>query len=550
MTPPLRFLPLGGLGEIGMNCLAVEHGSDRFIIDCGVTFDDRNLGVDVIHPDFTYLLEAPKRLRAIVLTHGHEDHIGAVPYLLGDIDVPVYGPAYALELLRERLAEGRPANAENGHRLRPIGPGDRIRIGEIEIEPYRVTHSIPDSTGLILRTPHGVVVHSGDFKIDPEPTDGQALDLPRLERLRDEEGVRLLLSDSTNAMVEGMSGGEGRVRERLEALVREAPGRVVVSIFASNVHRIRALAQVARNTGRRLCLLGRSLETHARIGEAQGHLDLGAVRVGRDEAGRIDAHELLVAATGTQGEAPAALARLAEDNHPDLSLSAGDRVVHSARVIPGNDRAVYAMLNAFERRGIEVVWKSVEPDVHVSGHAYRGEQRMLLEALRPSAFVPVHGTFLHMRHHAELARACGVAEVEVIENGDLLRLDDRGLHLEGRAPAGRVYRERRMPVPEVVLKDRALLAELGVAVVTVLVDADGRPTGDVDLLTRGVLHEDGSEDLLEEACDYVYQALDRKRGRADDEQLELDARRALKRFLARHVPRRPLCYAVVMRAPA
>jgi ribonuclease J len=552
LTSPLRFTPLGGLGEIGMNCMALEHEGSCIVLDCGVTFDDRGLGVDVVHADLTYLAEREDRVEAIVLTHGHEDHIGAVAFLLAAVDVPVYGPPYAIALVRERLAEGQRGRPASQPRLHEIRPGDRVHLGPFEVEPFRVTHSMPDCCGLILRTPQGVVVHSGDFKIEDDPTDGETFDLERLRAVRDAEGpIRLLLSDSTNSFAEGRSGGEREVAQHLLEVVRSAENRVVVSLFASNVHRIRALVHVALETDRRLCLLGRSLDTHGRIGEAQGYLDdLARVRIPRDEARHLPPERLLVGATGTQGEPRAALARLAADTHPDLSLAAGDLVIHSARLIPGNEKNVYDMLNTLERRGIETVWRALDAGVHASGHAFRGEQRILLDAVRPESFLPVHGTFMHLKRHAEVARECGVEDVVVVENGTPVELDEAGLSIGERFEVPRVHRSRGETVDPLVLKDRRLLAELGVAVVTILADDEGRPTGDVDILTRGVVHEDENQELLDDACDYVFKAMKRARYRVDrptDDDLELEARRALKRFMGRRLGRRPLCYAVVLR---
>ena len=548
-TAPVRFIPLGGLGEIGMNCMAVEHGEDRFIIDCGLSFDGRGLGVDVLHADFSWLLEHPERLKAIVLTHGHEDHIGAVPYLLAQLLVPIYGPPYALSLVRERLSFDAPHLEPD---LRPMAPGDRIAIGPFEIEPYRVTHSMPDCTGLIIRTPQGVVVHSGDFKIEEDPVDGECFDFPRLERLREEEGVRLLLSDSTNSLTEGSTGPEREVATRLEHLVREAPSLVAVTLFASNVHRLRSLAEVARRTERKLCLLGRSLGMHARLAQQHGYLpDLADIEVSRELAHEIPRDRLLVLATGTQGEPPAAFARLALGNHPDLDLRPGDRVIHSARIIPGNERAVYALINSLSRRKVEVIWRAVDPAIHVSGHAHRGEQRTLIRALQPESFLPVHGTFIHLEHHAQLARECGVKNVVVAENGAIVALGPSGVAIAGQVPTGRVFRERGAPITERVIRDRQLLAELGVAVVTCVVDRRGRPNGPIEIVTRGIFYEDDNQPLLDEACEHVHRALMGAKwvvDRPDEDDLELEVRRALKRFFGRRLRKKPLCYGVVLRA--
>ena len=548
---PVKVIPLGGLGEIGMNCLALEQDGARLVIDCGLTFDDRGLGVDTIHADFSWLEEAPERLSGIIVTHGHEDHVGAVAHLLDVCPAPVYGPPYALAILRERLAQRAPLPVTP--ELIAVAPGDRLSVGPFEVEPYRVTHSMLDCTGVIVRTAQGVVVHSGDFKIDAEPLDGEPLDLTRLARLRDEEGVRLLLSDSTNSFSEGTTGREATAAARLEEIVRSCEQRVVVTLFASNGHRLRSLSKIAKRTGRKLCLLGRSLQMHARIAESGGYLpELAEVRVHREMASRLPRHELLVLATGTQGELPAAFARLAREQHPDLTLEAGDCVIHSARIIPGCETRVYPIFNQLARRDIDVIWQRLDPDVHVSGHAHRGEQRTLIETLRPKSFIPLHGTLIHLREHAALARDCGVADVMTIENGAVVSVTKGPLERVGDVEVGRVHREHGTVIGPRVIRDRALMAELGLAIVTVLVDDEGRPVAPLDLLTRGVLHEDENQDFLDRACDSIHEALMRARytaDRPDEEDIERVAKRALKRFFARHFHKKPLCYAMVTRQP-
>ncbi len=548
---PVRLIPLGGLGEIGMNCLVVEHGGDRVVIDCGLTFEGRDVGVDVTHADFGWLARDPESLRGIVLTHGHEDHVGAVPYLLELCRAPIYGPPYALGVLRERLAQ-HPVG-EQRHEITAIGPGDRIPLGPFEIEPYRVTHSMPDCTGLILRTPQGVIVHSGDFKVDPEPTDGEEFDFPRLQRLRDEEGVRLLLSDSTNAITEGRTGTERSVADALEAIVAAAERRVVVTLFASNVHRVRSLADIARRTGRKLALLGRSLRMHAKIGMDTGYLpDLADVEVGSEALRDLPPERVLALATGTQGEPPAAFARIALDTHPDLSVEPGDLVIHSARIIPGCESSVFPLINALERRGVDVLWRAVSPAIHVSGHAHREEQRQLIEALAPECFLPVHGTYMHLAAHAELAEGCGVAETLIAEDGAIIHLDEDGLSVAGHAPTGRVHRERGRALDAQVLKDRRLLAELGVAIVSAVVDDAGKPIAPIDLITRGVVREEIEPELLDDACDYVRDALRRTRWVAErptEDDIEQAAVRAMRRYFHKRLSKKPLCYAMVTRVP-
>ncbi len=537
-----------------MNCLAVEHDGAIVVIDCGVMFPDRELGVDVIHPDFRWLLERRDQVRAILVTHGHEDHIGALPYLLREVQAPVHAPPYALALVRERLEEH---DLPREPVLLATRPGARFSAGPFDIEPVRVTHSIPDATALVIRTPAGILVHTGDFKIDPRPADGERFDEARLGAVGD-EGVLCLLSDSTNAWAAGESGAEADVTEALDALVAGADARVVVSIFASNVHRLRALFELARRHGRRVCLLGRSLTRHLAVGIETGYLaDPGSLLVHPDGARSVPRRELLVVATGTQGEAPAALARLAEGKHPALELEPGDEVILSARIIPGHEQGVYAVVNALERLGVRTRFRTTDPAVHVSGHAHAEEQRRMLELVRPRFFVPVHGTLMHLKRHAELARATGVEDALVVENGSIVGVSADGLRVTGHAPSGRVHVDAGEEVPDDVLRDRARLAELGIAVAVVLVSERGELDGAPEVVTRGVVTEEREPELVADArtflADEIGDWLARKRrGRAEVDPIEIEerTRRALKWFLGKRVGRRPLTYAVVVRPRA
>jgi ribonuclease J len=549
VNDPLRLVPLGGLGEIGMNCMAIEQGDDLILLDCGVMFPFRELGVDIIHPDFQWVLERAGRLRAIVLTHGHEDHIGAVPYLLRQANVPVHGPPHALALARGRLAEVAPDLEAD---LRPTTPRQPFRVGRFEIEPLRVTHSIPDATALVLRTDAGTVVHTGDFNIDEDPLDGEHFDAERLAEVGD-GGVRLLLSDSTNVDVPDDSGRERTVVEALQRIVEGAPGRVVVCLFASNLHRLSAVIDIARRTGRKLLLLGRSLHTHVRVGVEVGRLrDPGALMVPSNRAQGFPRDRLLVVATGTQAEGPAALSRLATDTHPTLRLEAGDTVVMSSRIIPGHEQAVFAMIDDLMRRGVRVIHRRLDPAVHVSGHAARGEQRRMLELVRPRAFLPVHGTYHHLTRHADLAREMGVEDVLVVENGSAVEVDAQGMRVAGRVPVGRIHVDAGEPIHEEVLRDRALLGELGMAVVVVQVDARGQPTGATEVVTRGVVHEEREPEVVSGAQRYVAERLKEDPSPPegyDEADLRERARRALRRYLLRTLGRKPLTYAVVVRVP-
>ena len=482
LPPTLRLIPLGGLGEVGMNCMVAEHGGSRVLIDCGVTFPGRTYGVDLDHPSFAYL-SAERPVDALLITHGHEDHIGAIPFLLAHLHLhgrverlPVYGPAYALALIERRLNEhdGVPRPE-----LIKTHPGQRFRVGAFDVEPYRVNHSIPDATGLILKWSGGTAVHSGDFKIEQAPMDGQSFDHERLQQLGD-DGVDVLMSDSTNIDVEGASGEETEVADAIAELMRAAPQRIVIAQFASNVYRMQAVFAAARACGRKVCLLGRSVESHATVARQLGLLQrIDPLLVAQPEARKVARSRFCAIATGTQAEWPAALTRLSRGDHAFLELEPGDTVVLSSRIIPGQEKLVYQMIDGLERQGVRVLHRHSHPEVHVSGHACRDEQRQLIELLRPRTFMPVHGSFHHLQAHAALAESLGVDRICVVENGAVVEVTDREISVVDEAPAGRVHIGRRHIVDDVQLRDRRLLGELGVVFVSFASNgAFGRRSGD------------------------------------------------------------------------
>ncbi len=482
----VRVVPLGGLGEVGMNCLAIEQGGEVVLVDCGVTFDDRGLGVDVIHPSFDALEAYRGRIRGIFLTHGHEDHLGAVPHFLKRFDVPVWGPHYSLELLRERSHEHEILRYAQ---LVPVRPREKHVVGPFTIEPIRVTHSTSDATALAIQTAAGLVIHSGDFKFDDTPPDGELFDIDRL-REHGDAGVTLLMSDSTNIDVPGPSGSEEGVRAALTRLVAEATGRVVVGLFASNVHRLRLLGEIAHATGRKIVPLGRSVTMHARVAERTGYLDWPAgLVVSAEEAATLPRGRVLGVATGTQAEANAALARLSRGEH-QFPLEPGDLVIFSSRVIPGHEPEVAALESALLRRGAEVMTRAIEPGVHVSGHASRIEQSRMIELCRPRSFIPLHGTRHHLTRHAALAKGLGVPDTMVLENGDvgLLDVGADSLQRDGRWSSGRVHMGFGRAVAGETLKERSTLAAEGVVFAAVPV-RDGRVVGPIQLEALGVLAE-------------------------------------------------------------
>jgi ribonuclease J len=542
----LRIVPLGGLGEVGMNCLALELDGSIIVIDCGVTFPDDEPGVDIIHPDFSYLFENRARVRGIVLTHGHEDHIGALPYLLNHVPTKVYGPEYALALVRERLSE---FSFDTPPQLALLNVHERLQLGPFEVEAYRVTHSIPDSTGLVIRTRIGTVVHSGDFKIDLDPPDGQHFELDYLQQLGD-SGISLLMSDSTNVDVEGSSGPETDVASALQRQLTEAPERVIVSMFGSNIYRLAAVLSAAHKAGKFVLLLGRSLQTHARVAEKLGLLPKPLpTYIAPDAAQTIPRKQLVVIASGSQAEPQAALARLALGTHHHLRLEPDDTVVLSSRVIPGRERAIHTLIDNLERRGVRVVQRYDDPKLHVSGHACRAEQRKLIDLLRPRIFVPVHGTYHHLKRHAALAREQGVPEVHVIENG--ASLDVQGSSASPGEPVtkGRVHVQAGTELPDVVLRDRMLMAEVGIVVITLGVDERGALQLPPHVLTRGVIWEDKERDLLADIRMRIEDALQTLDLPRQDDSLRDTACRAARRYLRDEIGFRPLTHCVVTRSP-
>lgn len=551
----LHLIPLGGLGEVGMNAMILGTAEGRILLDCGVTFAGmdpdlgvRPLGVSIIHPDFQAVLhprmgEPADVLRAIVITHGHEDHIGALPYLLRDLEVPlppVYGPPYALELAKQRLEEMRiPVPA-----MHPIAVGETFEAGPFAIEPYHVNHSIVDAMGLILHTPAGVVVHSGDFKIEDIPADAP-FPRDRLEQLGD-DGVALLMSDSTNVFSEGRSGDEKEAADALDRLIGDLPGRVVVALFASNVHRMRSAFASARKHGRRVLLLGRSVRKHFELARELGHLkNVSDLLVRPSDAQKLPRNELLVLATGTQGEPPAALSKLARKEHRDLDLEAGDTVVFSSRIIPGLERSVFAVRDQLARIGVTVHHRRTDPGVHVSGHAYRDEQRMLIEWLRPKCFLPVHGTYGMLREHAQLARDTGVESVVAIENGAIVELKRDELSVVGSVESGRAYiAHGGVAVDDLMRRDRIRMGELGMIAVALPVQLGRkkkpRLAGPPRLEARGFLPEEVEDELLDECTEYLRDDF-RRFGHEDEtlEAVEDRARRVIRRFFWKSIRRKP-----------
>jgi ribonuclease J len=528
-----------------MNCLVVEDGERCVLVDCGATFPEDDLGVDIIHPDFDYVLRQPERVSGVFLTHGHEDHIGALPYLLADLEVPVWGPPHALGMARRRLLEH--GFGPNELDFRPASPGQSYAVGPFEIEPIRVAHSIVEASALSIRTSAGVVLHSGDFNFDPDPPDGEPTDEARLRELGD-EGIGLLLSDSTNIDVPERAGSERSVGEALERLIEGAPARVVVALFASNIQRLMLLGEMARRSGRKLCLFGRSLEAQVAVAKEIGRLRwLSDLLVSSDEVGQMKRERVLVLAGGTQAERHSAMRRLSEGVHPLLTLEEGDTVILSSRVIPGNDRPVIGMVNALLRRGITVHTRITEPGVHTSGHAGRSEQRRMLELTRPRCFMPVHGTLHHLRRHAELGQSVGVQSTLVVENGSVVGFDGQSITKLDEVRHGRVpIAIGGEPLSHENLQRRAELARLGVAFVALAGDGQ-RLIAPPHVSTRGIPNVDGDEAALRSLALEAARAAEQFReGRGIE--LTEHVRRTVRRKLEELSGTRPIVEVSLLRA--
>jgi ribonuclease J len=537
----LRYIPLGGLGEVGLNMWALEWDGQVLVVDAGLMFPhDDMLGVDLVLPDPTYLLEAGRKVLGIFLTHGHEDHIGGLPFLLKRLNVPVYGTAITLGLARPRLREHRVLREAD---LRTVRLGDRVQLGPFRIETIAVCHSIPDAAALAIETPIGRVVYTSDFKLEQDPPWGRGTDVERFRRLGD-EGVLLLLSDSTNAEREGVSGSERELLPRFERIFQEAPGRIVVATFASNIHRIQLVVRLAADHGRRVALAGRSLRNAFSTARELGHLDVPEGLVSRLEDSTGDDRLVLLTA-GSQGEPVSALSRFASRRHPVVNVRDGDWVVISARPIPGNERMVHHTIDNLYRNGAGRVFYPEFEHVHVSGHAHRAELREMLRLVRPRFFVPVHGEYRMLRHHADLALAEGIpaANVLVLEDGPVVELTEDTMHARDESVAGFVFVDGLGigDVEQVVLRDRRHLASDGMLVATVGIDRDtGTLRTGPELITRGFIDPELSDELMAEARQAVVAAIAGMGRRPDLTLLQEAIHDAVSRVLWRRTRRRPM----------
>jgi ribonuclease J len=549
----LKIIPLGGLGEFGMNSMAIRYGDDIIVVDAGMMFpDDELLGVDIVTPDFAYLEQNAAHVRGLILTHGHEDHIGGVPFLLKKLSVPVYGTAFTLALVERRLEEHQMADEA---KLKAVKPGDRLELGPFSIEFVHVTHSLVSCVALAITTPLGVIIHTGDFKVDPTPTDNLLFDLHTLAAYG-KRGVLLLLSDSTNVDRPGYTESERAVGPRLEDLIVRSPRRLVISCFSSSIHRLQQILDFAHQYGRKVAFFGRSMTNTTEIAHEHGLLTIpDGVLLRPKDAMQLPPNKVVAVVSGTQGEPMSALSRVAVDNHKDLSIERGDTVALSARIIPGNEKAIYRMINHISRRGADVVYGTMNPPIHVSGHGSAEELRLVLNLVRPKYFVPVHGEYRQLARHAKLAQHLshsGLKETFILESGNTLEIDDHGARKGEDVPVGRVCIDSGSldeVVGDLVIRDRQHLSEDGFVLPIIAINRHtGLSEGLPEIVSRGFMSSEDSTGVLQEARQVVLKTLESSTAeeRGDWGVMQEKIRTDLKRFLNKQTSRRPLIMPVIL----
>jgi ribonuclease J len=547
----LHLVPLGGLGEFGMNCMAVRWGDNIIVVDAGMMFPESELlGVDIVVPDISYLIENRQKVRAIVLTHGHEDHIGALPWILSELNVPVWGTEFTLAYVEDKLDEHGLLDSAD---LREIRPGERFKIGPFTLHPIQVTHSLVDCVALAIHTPLGVVIHTGDFKVDPTPTDNRLFDLHAFAEYG-KEGVLALLQDSTNVERRGYTPSERAVRRKFDEVFDHTERRLFISCFSSSIHRIKLAVELAWEHGRKIAFVGRSMNNSSEIAEDLGYLEIpDGLLVNPGEIKNFAPEKLCVMISGTQGEPMSALSRAAVDNHKHAKIEKGDTVVLSSRIIPGNEKAIYRMIDHLFRREAHVIYDDgSSPPIHVSGHASQEELKLIINLVKPKYFIPIHGEYRQLKLHAELAQSMhgSVGNVMLIESGDVLEFDELGARKVGKVNVGRICIDsssRTDVVEDLVIKDRRHLSEDGFVLPIIAINKlTGKVEVSPEIVTRGF---SGSENgFLDEARAVVAQTLaqSNEEERADYGVIKEKIRADLKRFISKQTQKRPLIMPVIL----
>jgi ribonuclease J len=509
LTQMLKIIPLGGLGEIGMNMMVFEYGDTMFVIDSGLMFpEDYMLGVDFVIPNMDYIRRNRTKVVAIVLTHGHEDHIGALPYLIREINVPIFGTAFTLGLVRHKLEE---RGLISSSVLHEIFPDEQLRLGPFELDFIRVGHSVVDGVGIAINTPHGLVVHTGDYKISYGPGGGTT-DVNRFASYG-EKGVLALLSDSTNVEKEGYTISDKEIGETLDKIITDSHGRIIVALFASNIARIQLIVDIARTRDKKVVFNGRSIEVSVNIARSLGHLTIPAdTEIGIEQVSNFPDDEIIIITTGSQGEPMSTLARMAAGTHKQIKAKAGDTVILSSKFIPGNEKAIGKIINSLYRKGADVIYEKIS-DIHVSGHAFREELKLMIKLTKPEYFIPIHGEYRHLILHARLAKEVGIAEDKILlaENGQIIKFDGTGGRLSGSATTGRILIDGKGvgDVGRSVLKERRILSEEGLVAVTLAFDEE---TGIImygpEIVSRGFVFKTETGHLLEDAQCVILEVVD------------------------------------------
>ena len=548
---PIKVSFLGGLNEVGKNMTLFEYGEDMFLVDCGLAFPDQDmLGVDLVLPDFTYVERNAERIRGIVITHGHEDHIGGLPYLLKVLNVPVYGTKLTIGLIQGKLREHGLLNSAS---LNVIKPGDVITLGGFTVEAIHVNHSIPDALGLAIRCEGGTIVHTGDFKIDTTPIDGGMMDLGRLAEIG-QEGVLCLMSDSTNAERPGFTESERKVGESFETLFRKAGNnRIIVATFSSNIHRVQQIMNVAASLGRKVALVGRSLENVVSISAELGYLNIPeGIVIDINMINRYPADKLVIITTGSQGEPMSALTRMAFSDHRKVEIHPNDYVIISATPIPGNEKTVSRVVNELMKLGADVVYEKMY-EVHVSGHACQEELKMIMGIVKPKYFIPVHGELKHLRKHAGLALSMGIPKENILiaDNGRVAEISKKALRCTSTVPAGRVFVDGYGvgDVGSVVLRDRKHLAQDGLVIVAVCIDREsGMIVSGPDVVTRGFVYVKESEELINAAREVAVEAIEAQTdgGYFDWNSIKASLRDEISHLMYERTKRSPMILPVIM----
>jgi ribonuclease J len=544
----LSVIPLGGVEEIGLNMTVFEYGNDIIVVDAGLMFPEEDtLGVDFIIPDFTYLINNREKVRAIILTHGHEDHTGALPFLLKEIKVPVYGTPLTLGLIREKLREHNLEDIE----LISVMPRDIITIGVFRVEFIRVTHSIVDGVGLGINTPLGNIVHTGDFKLDPTPVDGQLMDFHRFSEYG-EKGTLLLLSDSTNAEKGGFTFSEKEVRRAFEDIFSNTKGRIIIATFASNIHRIQQAIDVAVKYNRKVIICGKSMVSNAQIALNLGYLKIPEnTWLKLEDLKNLPDHEAVIITTGSQGEPMSVLSRIATDEHKQIKVKEGDTVILSAKMIPGNERSIGKIINHLFRRGATVIYEKVS-EVHVSGHASKEELKLMLNLIKPKYFMPVHGEYRHLVYHSMLAKKLEIPKenIFIMKNGDILEIKEDGARIGGNVNSGRIFIDGKGigDVEEMVLRDRLRLAHDGIVLIILAIEKlSGNIVSGPDIISRGFVFEDASQDVINNVRELLSETIKGLEPEvfSDSTLLKAKLRSTLKKYLRNTMERRPMIMPII-----